>query len=103
MNYANRRGWTDVYPYEVLKTISPKCLEVRQMDAFRDLSVTLDFHVGGFSAHCSNQRDQKWDITVDPTRSVERIRLQKDGIWRDKHGQRFTLNDHPIRYYDYNF
>lgn len=102
MKYANHLGYSDVTPYEVIRIISDKTLEVREMNCERDESVKLDFHVGGFSAHCSNQRDQKWFITSDETAPVVRIRLGKRG-WKDAHGRRFDVSDTPVKFYDYNF
>jgi len=102
MNYANHYGYSDVTPYEIIRTISAKTLEVREMDTQRDTSVKLDFHVGGFAAHCSNQRDQKWTITSNPTNYVVRIRLGKLG-WKDAHGRKYGLSDTPRKFYDYNF
>ena len=101
--FANHYGYSDVNPYEVVKVISDKTIEVREMDAERDDSVKLEFHVGGFSAHCSNQRDQKWFITANDSNPVVRIRLGKSGVWKDKHGRKFDLSDKPVRFYDYNF
>jgi hypothetical protein len=102
MKYANHIGWSDVNPYEVVRVISDKTLDVREMKAERDDSVKLEFHVGGFSAHCSNQHDQKWFITSNPDAEVIRIRLSKQG-WKDKYGARFQLSDKPVKFYDYNF
>jgi len=102
MQYANHYGWTDVNPYEVVRVVSDKTIEVREMDADRDESVKLDFVAGGFSAICTNDRDQKWRIKSDPTAPVIRIRLGKNG-WKDKHGRKFKLADAPHKYYDYNF
>lgn len=102
MKYANHLGYSDVTPYEVIRVVSDKTLEVREMNCERDESVKLDFHVGGFSAHCSNQRDQKWFITSDETAPIFRIRLGKRG-WKDAHGRRFDVSDTPVKFYDYNF
>jgi hypothetical protein len=102
MNYANHIGWSDVDPYEVVRVISEKTIEIREMDAKRDDSVKLEFIPGGFSAHCSNQSDQKWSITSNPENRVIRIRLGKKG-WKDAHGRRFALSDEPVKFYDYNF
>lgn len=101
-HYANHYGYSDVNPFEVVRVISDKTIEIREMDAERDDSVKMEFHVGGFSAHCSNQRDQKWFIKSDETAPVIRIRLGKNG-WKDKHGRRFALADEPVKFYDYNF
>jgi hypothetical protein len=101
--FANHYGYSDVNPYEVIKVISDKTIEIREMSAKRDESVKLEFHVGGFSAHCSNQNQQKWFIDTDVSRPVIRIRLSKSGVWKDKHGRKFYLDDKPVRFYDYNF
>lgn len=102
MKYANHLGYSDIDPYEVIRVVSDKTLEVREMHCERDESVKLEFHIGGFSAHCSNQRDQNWFITPDEQGRVFRIRLGKNG-WKDAHGRRFALGDEPVKFYDYNF
>ena len=102
MQYANQYGYSDVYPFEVVRIISDKTIEVREMDAERDESVKLEWVAGGFAGHCVNQRDQKWHITPNPENNVIRIRLGKKG-WQDKHGRKFGLSDKPVRFYDYNF
>lgn len=102
MKYANHYGWTDVNPYEVVKVVSDKTIEIREMDAERDLTVAMNFVAGGFSAICTNPYDQKWTIKSNPEYSVIRIRLGKNG-WKDKHGRKFKLADAPSKFYDYNF
>lgn len=102
MEYANHYGYSDVNPYEVVRRVSDKTIEIREMDAERDESVKLEFHAGGFSAHCSNQHEQKWFIKSNPENPVIRIRWSKKG-WKDKHGRKFDLRDHPTKFYDYNF
>lgn len=101
--YANQIGYSDVNPFEVVRTISDKTIEVRAMDAERDTSVKLNFIPGGFSAHCENQSQQKWFITSNEENPVFRIRLSKNRGWQDKHGHRFVLADAPRKFYDYNF
>jgi hypothetical protein len=102
MKYANHYGYSDIDPYEIVRVISDKTIEIREMKTERDDSVKLDFHVGGFSAHCSNQRDQKWTISSDETAPVIRIRLGKRG-WKCPHGRKFSLSNEPVKFYDYNF
>lgn len=102
MEYANHYGYSDVDPFEVIRVVSDKTIEIREMKCVRDDSVKLDFQVGGFSAICTNQRDQEWTITSDETRPIIRIRLGKRG-WKDKDGRKFGLRDHPTKFYDYNF
>lgn len=103
MKYANHIGWSDVNPFEVIKVISDKTIEVREMEAVRDESVKMEFIPGGFSAHCTNQSDQKWIITSDESNPVIRIRLSVKKGWRDRTGRRFVLQDEPVKFYDYNF
>ena len=102
MKYANHFGYSDIHPYEVVAVISDKTLEIREMDSKRDESVKLEWVVGGFAGHCTNQRDQKWDITSNSENPVIRIRFSKKG-WKDKHGRIFGLSEQPIRFYDFNF
>ena len=102
MKYANHYSYTDIDPFEVVRVVSDRTLEIREMNTDRDDSVALEFHVGGFAAHCSNQRDQKWIITSDTSNKVIRIRLGKGG-WRDAHGRKFALSEQPHKFFDYNF
>lgn len=100
--FANHIGYSDVEPYEIVRRISDKTIEIREMDSERDETVKMEFIPGGFSAHCSNQRDQKWFIKSNPSNPVIRIRLGKRG-WQDRHGRRFKLAGKPTKFYDYNF
>lgn len=102
-NYANQIGYSDVTPYEVVRIVSDKTIEIREMDAVRDESFKLNFIPGGFSAHCDNQSDQKWIISSNEENNVVRIRLSKNRGWQDKYGRRFALADEPRKFYDYNF
>lgn len=103
MKYANQYGYSDVNPFEVVRAVSDKCLEVREMDAERDESVQLEWAPGGFAGVCLNQRDQKWFIKSNPENAVVRIRLNKNGVWKSADGRKFYLADEPCRFYDYNF
>jgi hypothetical protein len=102
MKYANLLGYTDVEPYEVIRAISDKTIEVRAMRAELDPTWKPDFHIGGFCAHCSNQNSQRWNITSDPDGHVLRLRLAKNGHWKHK-GLEFHLADAPRKFHDYNF
>lgn len=103
MQYANQIGYTDVTPYEVIRVVSEKTIEIREMSAERDESVKMEFVPGGFSANCTNNRDQKWIITSDPVNSTIRIRLSKSKGWKDAYGRQFRLSNTPRKFYDYNF
>jgi len=99
--YANYRGYSDINPYEVIRVVTPKTIEIRRMNAVQDMSVKPTFEIGGFSAHSNNA--QKWIITPSVEDYIFRIRLHSNGQWYDKHGHRYTLSDTPQKFYDYNF
>lgn len=102
MKYANRIGYSDVEPFEVVRVVSPKIIEVRAMKATLDPSWKPEMHPGGFGAHCSNQHQQRWVIVSDETRPSLRLFLRKDGYFYG-FGSRFKLEDAPRKFYDYNF
>ncbi len=99
--YANQYGYSDVSPFEIVRQVSERTLEVRALQAERAVW-TPDVHVGGFFAHISNQSDQRWTITPNPSAPVVRIRLGKRG-WKDSCGNAFRLNASPVKFYDFNF
>jgi hypothetical protein len=103
MNYANRIGYSDIDPFEVVRRISDKTIEIREMDATLDPTWAPEAHIGGFCAHVSNNREQRWEIKSNPENKVRRVRLHKDGYWRDSGRNRFALSDTPRKFYDYNF
>ena len=104
--FANFSGYSDTSPYEII-AVSPsgKTLTIRSMTA-TELPWKKDYHVGGFSGHLANQRDQKWDIKSDPNGHVTKIRLSvRNGRvmgWQNN-GQNYGINSVPHKFYDYNF
>lgn len=100
--FANMHGWSDVEPYEVVRVISDKTIEIRPMKATRDESVELEWAMGGFAGHCINQRDQKWFISSDESAPIIRARRRVDGYFHSPYG-RHMLNSRPVKFYDYNF
>lgn len=104
MTYANHIGYSDITPFEIVRTVSEKCLEIREMKAVRSNPENkLGFAPGGFFGHCANQDEQEWTITSDPERPVKRIRLNVKGQWKDKYGNRYSLSWKPRKFHDYNF
>jgi hypothetical protein len=95
--------YTDVRAFEIVKVISDKTIEVRQMATKHDIS-HLTQHVGGFSAHTENQRNQKVTYASEPNNPVIRIRRKKNNpeLWTSN-GSRFGLTQEPYAFYDYNF
>ena len=114
--YANLYMYTDVRPFEITMFVSTKTIEIREMEA-KELPWKKEVHKGGFLAHVSNQRDQKWDITSNKSNPTFRIRKNKVGskfctktwkwvdnyIWKDKDGNRYILSTEPRKFHDYNF
>lgn len=100
-SHANNLGWTDVNPFEIVKVVSAKTIEVRMMDSV-ELPWERDFHEGGFFGHTSNQNEQKWKITSNPSNPVMKARLRKDGYFHSDHG-RHSLSNEPRKFYDNNF
>jgi hypothetical protein len=101
MNFANHYGYSDVNPYEIVRRVSDRTIEVRRMDATIDPSWKRVFIPGGFCGHTANNGSQKWVIVSNPQNQVIRIRLTKKG-WNHK-GMRFQLADKPVHFYDFNF
>lgn len=101
--YANNHGYSDVHPFEVLRTISPICVEVRQMRTVQT-RFPKEFIPGGFVGHyVDNYGGQDYDYFQDETQPVIRIRFSKaKRVWQGSHG-RFYMNDKPYKHYDYNF
>jgi hypothetical protein len=103
MGFANAYGYSDTDPYEIVRRVSDKCLEVRAMDAELSKDWKPEFVSGGFAGHCVNNERQQWIITPNVNGRVLRIRLRKDGTWRSKYGERFALSETPSKHRDYNF
>lgn len=101
--YANQIGYSDVRPFEIISVSkSGKQITIREMNAELDPSWKPQFHAGGFSAHCSNQADQKWIITSDENANTIKAYLRKDGRFHSAYGKH-KIEDQPRRFYDYNF
>ena len=102
--FANKIGYTDVHPFEIVRVISEKTIEVRRMKVlgFSADSPKPEFIPGGFVAHCTNNHALKYDIVSDEAGDVIRIRLGKKG-WNSPNEGKFKLSTSPWYFYDYNF
>lgn len=98
--FANHIMWTDVQAYEVIKIVSDKCVVIRRMNA-EMVQKPTQFHVGGFSAHCSDNYSQKHEFTSCELNPTMRIRLTKTG-WKNGN-LKFSMSDFPSEFYDFNF
>lgn len=101
--FVNRHGYSDVEPFEVIKTISPICVEVRAMKTVQT-KFPKDFHVGGFVGHFADNREgQEYEYTSNPDAIVFRLRWSRAKRQWQSQGSRFRMADKPYKFYDYNF
>lgn len=106
--YATYLGYTDREAYEVIRVVSENTLVVRELDAVLDPSYKPEFVPGGFSAVCTNDREQKWIFSSNENNRTYTIRRKKKQNLKDRElfgykSLRFVLADEPYKYYDYNF
>ena len=73
---AHVRMWSDEYPVTIIKKTATT-LTVRRDKAVLDPNWKPEFVLGGFSAHCTNNDEQKWIISDDPDGDVEVFRWSK--------------------------
>ena len=100
--FFTRIGWSDCYAYETLRVVSGQTIEVRELKAELDPSFKPEFVVGGFAGHCTNINQQQWVFSSDESAPIVRIRLGKDGKW--KQGTvRFSPSAKPFKRHDFNF
>jgi len=104
-NYANRIGYSDIEPFEIVRRITYKRIEVRMMDSVLDpackKALQDSFIPGGFLGRTDNSL-QRWIITSNENNPVHVVRLHKDGYYYGGCG-RLRLSDTPIKHCDYNF
>lgn len=95
--YCNRHLYSDIRPFEVLRVINDKTIEVREMNA-KLITPAKQLGIGGFAANFDNST-QRWKCESNLEASTMRIHLGKKG-WG--HGQ-FRMDDEPVKFYDYNY
>ena len=101
--YMNQMGYSDVNPFEIVRVVSDKCVEIRPMDYEKDSSWKPEVMVGGFCGHVVNQNEQRWFIKSNPENQVVKVRLHKNGKWYSKEKAEYSLAEKPRKFYDYNF
>jgi hypothetical protein len=99
--YCNMHGWSDVHPFEIIRVVSNKTIEVRAMVAELDEEFKPEIIPGGFSGHCVNQNKQTYGYKSCPDGQVMKVRLGKRG-WKSAMGKH-VLSTQPRKFYDYNF
>ena len=99
--YANMHGWTDIIPFEIVRVVSPKTIEIRAMDGKIEEDFKPDAVAGGYFGHTKNQDEQRYSYKSLSDAPVIKARLGKKG-WKSQFG-RHVLNSKPVKFYDYNF
>lgn len=98
-DHAHIQHYSDVSPVTVIKRTA-KTITVRYDKAELNPDWKPEFEIGGFSAHCTNNDEQQWDITEDPDGRTETFRLRKCG-WRNAADEKLLPG--WAKHYDYNF
>ena len=96
--YVNHHMFTDAHPVGVIVGTYGKTGIIVQPVSCTELNWQPEFHAGGFSAHCSNNYDQRWAFTVDTSRKPIKMRLTRSMA---ECGDR--VNTRPVRFHDNNF
>lgn len=103
---ATEHGWSQSYAYTIIAVSASGKTITLQRDKTTLLNKDeLEFHPGGFAAHCSNQHVQRYSYERDPEGVVRKATLRKDGVFRMKghrNSGRVTINLRR-EFYDYNF
>lgn len=102
--------WTDRDAWEVIRVISPRRIEIRELDS-ECTRKPKDFHPGGFSGHFADNHAQQYKLTSNPKNRVKVLSWRaKAKRWAEV-GQRtqyslFGLHkqgEQATFFYDYNF
>ena len=101
--YLNRHLFTDVFPFEVVRVISEKTVEIREMIATLDPEWKRDFVPGGFFGHTRNNESQRYLFSRNVDAPILRARLTKSGVWSVQGEARYVASDSPRRFNDFNF
>ena len=101
-NFMNRAIGSDIFPYEVIRVVSDKCVEIRRMKHKQTL-FPKSFHEGGYRSHCSDNASQEYEYFSDESGEVLKVRYsEKRKAWGNKY-EKFRMADKPFYFYDYNF
>lgn len=93
--YVNRRGYSDTTPVgKIIGILGKSTLIIKEVVAGPN-KVKMEYVAGGFSAHCINQSEQEYDFTE--TDKVLKMRYSKQWL------HQYSINECPLKYYDYNF
>lgn len=101
--YCNKHLYSDIEPYEVVRIVSEKTVEVREMD-YVQTKHPKEVNLGGFAAHVADNDSQEYKYTSNEKYPVKRLRFSlSKNQWQDAFGNRYVMSDEPKKFYDYNF
>ena len=93
--------WSDRSPVTIIKKTATT-LTVRYDKATRDPNWKPEFVIGGFSAYCTNNDEQVWNIEEDPNGKTEVFRWSKRmNCYKNTADEK--LLPEWMKKYDYNF
>lgn len=101
-DYCNMAMYSDVHPYEVVKVVSDKCVEIRAMKATL-VNAPKDFHPGGFVGHYADNYAQEYTYESNPEGATMRVRWSERNRRWQQGNQKFRMSDKPVKFHDYNF
>lgn len=96
--YAMRESEKGIRPHEVLRVLSHRTLEIREMAC----DLANGWRPRWIMGHCVNQDEQEWTIAPDPQAVTFRIRWSKKYGWRDREGNVYRLGSEPARWHRYD-
>jgi hypothetical protein len=95
--YINRVLWSDVYPVGKIVAIKGKTKVVVQPVVASENLTKMEFVVGGFSAVCLNQWNQRYEF-------IEQGETFELPLSNNSMKKRFLdISEGPCKYHDYNF
>ena len=104
--YANKYGYSDIEPYEVVEERTPNMYLIRWMKSVQTEKSKKElkdsFVAGGFFGHFDNDL-QEWNITSCEDNQPFAIRRHKDGNWYDTYHRKYCISSKPVKFYDFNF
>lgn len=81
-----------------------KTITVQEDKAERDPAFAPEWEPGGFSAICTNEHDQKWNISRNPDGAIYKFYWsEKFGAWRAGGDGSIKAAMGRSKFYDYNF
>ena len=94
--YINRYLWTDILPVGKIVGIKGKTKVLVQPVVAGPNKTKMEYVVGGFAGVCLNQWEQHYDF-------IEKGEVFEMTLSNSKLKRSFGIDDHPRKYYDFNF